>query len=90
MGYKWGFTIKYQANGSIDRCKARLVAKGLTQIYRIDNQETFALVANINSIQVLLVPCYKFELVNASNRHEECFSKWRARGGGLHAPTIGF
>ena len=54
VGCKWVFTIKYQANGSIDRYKARLVAKGFTQTYKIDYQESFAHVAKVNSIQVLL------------------------------------
>ena len=54
MGCKQVFMIRYQANESIDRYKARLVAKGLTQIYGIDYQETFALVVNVNSIQLLL------------------------------------
>ena len=54
VGCKWVFTMKYQANGSIDRYKARLVAKGFTQTYRIDYQETFAHVAKVNSIRVIL------------------------------------
>ena len=48
------FTIKYKADGSIERHKSRLVAKGYTQTYDIDNQETCASIAKMKSIKVLL------------------------------------
>lgn len=51
---KWVFTIKCKANGSLKRYKARLVAKGFTQTYGINYKETFAPVAKINSICILL------------------------------------
>ena len=51
---KWVFTIKYKANGSIERYKAHLVTKGYTQTYDIDHQETFIPMAKINTIHVLL------------------------------------
>ena len=54
VGCKWVFTIKNKSNGSLEQYKARLVAKGFTQTYGIDYLETFALVAKLNTIRVLL------------------------------------
>jgi len=54
VGCKWIFSVKFKQNGEIERYKARLVTQGYTQTYGIDYEETFALVAKMNSIKVLL------------------------------------
>lgn len=46
--------MKYKANGILERYKAKLVPKGNTQTYGVDYKETFALVAKMKNVQVLL------------------------------------
>jgi hypothetical protein len=72
VGCKWVFTIKHNADGTVERYKARLVARGFTQTYGIDYEETFAPVAKMNSVRALLScaanmnwPLLQFDVKNA-------------------------
>ena len=51
---KWVLRIKKNSAGEIDKYKARLVARGFTQIYGIDYYETYAPVARLASLRILL------------------------------------
>lgn len=54
VGSKWVFIIKRYIDGSAKIYKVRLVAKGFTQSYGLDYKETFASVAKLNIIMILL------------------------------------
>lgn len=54
---KWVFAKKRNEHGEVTRWKARLVALGFLQMYGVDFFETYAAVANMNSIRILLSVC---------------------------------
>src|SRR4051812_34665575 len=54
IGTKWVFKNKQDEHGQVTRNKARLVAQGFTQIEGLDFGETFAPVARLESIRILL------------------------------------
>ena len=54
IGTKWVFKNKQGENGMVVRNKARLVAQGFCQKEGIDYEETFAPVARLEAIRILL------------------------------------
>jgi hypothetical protein len=54
VGTKWVFRNKQDERGVVTRNKARLVAKGYAQVAGLDFEETFAPVARLESIWILL------------------------------------
>ena len=54
IGTKWIFKNKSDEHGTVIRNKSRLVAQGYTQVEGVDFDETFALVARLESIRILL------------------------------------
>ena len=61
---KWIFRNKTDEEGNVIRNKARLVAQGYLQMEGVDYDETFASVARMESIKILLALAYqlKFKL----------------------------
>lgn len=54
FGCKWIFTTKRDKDGNVERYKARLVAQGFSQQYGEDYDATFAPVARITTLRILL------------------------------------
>ncbi|KAL0303030.1 UNVERIFIED_CONTAM: Copia protein [Sesamum radiatum] len=69
---RWVFTLKFSADGTLERYKARLVAKGFTQTYGVYYFKTFSPVARLNCIHILFSlpvnlswPMYQIDIKNA-------------------------
>ena len=67
-----GYVVEIGSDGQVDRLKARLVAKGYTQIFELDYSDTFAPVAKIAFVHLILSmaavrhwPLYQLDIKNA-------------------------
>ncbi|XP_071921648.1 retrovirus-related Pol polyprotein from transposon RE1 isoform X2 [Coffea arabica] len=54
IGCKWIYSIKLRSDGSLDRYKARVVTLGNKQEYGINYEETFAPVAKMTTVRLIL------------------------------------
>ena len=72
IGTKWVFRNKQDQDGIVVRNKARLVAQGYTQVEGLDFRETYAPVARLEAIRILLayacahnIKLYQMDMKNA-------------------------
>lgn len=63
IGCRFVLSNKYNANGDIDRRKARLVAKGYSQVIGVNYHETFAPVARLDTLRLLLTLAVQLGLI---------------------------
>lgn len=54
VGLKWIYKSKVNAKGQVVKLKARLVAKGYSQQYGVDYEEVFSLVAQLETVRLVL------------------------------------
>lgn len=63
VGCRYTFKLKRNKNGEVSRYKARLVAQGFSQEPGVDFGETFAPVAKMLSLRIILAIAVKYNLI---------------------------
>jgi hypothetical protein len=76
IGTKWVFHNKQDDQGIVVRNKARLVAKGFSQVEGLDFGESFALVARLEAICILLANAPRHEMKLYQMDVKSVFFKW--------------
>ena len=76
IGTKWVFRNKQNEDGMVVRNKTRLVAQGFTQVEGLDFGETFAPVARLEAIRILLAYAFS-QYKTFSNGCEKYFLEWQ-------------
>lgn len=61
VGCKSVFTVNYRSDNSLERYKAKILVKGYTQTYSVDYHETFASVAKMRIMRVLVSLAANFD-----------------------------
>jgi len=54
IGVKWVFKTKLNPDGLVNKHKARLVVKGYAQVWEVDFSKTFAPMARLDTIRMIL------------------------------------
>lgn len=62
VGNRLVLTKKHKPDGSIDKFKARLVARGFSQQYGVDYHKTFAPVARLESLRLMMALASEYKL----------------------------
>ena len=72
IGVKWVYKTNHNPNGTIQKHKARFFAKGYSQQLGIDNNDTFAPIARLDTIRALIA-------LASQKGCQISLSKWSAR-----------
>ena len=84
---KWVFRNKMDESGMVVRNKVRLVAQGYNQEEGIDFDKTFAPIARLESIRMLLAFAHHKDFILYQMNVKSTFFKWLHYGGSLCKTT---